>query len=493
MPYDDPNSWISEDLLKQQQDLARQFGRTPQATSPFGALAQGLGGIFGGLANTNVAAGLEQNQNVMADAMRKAAGAKSTADLSGILMSSGIPQLGVRGMDFKASGLQRQEEQNSPQALANLQRTRMGIAQLQQELEQARKTNPLKVQELEENIKKLKQRDAMETFKAELLGVGPQQPEQPAQPSQPTLRPQSYSAPEAPSVPSGAMPISNPGAPSTPSPVPGVTLVADNQPKATPEIDTSKLTDAQFLRWKAKSGDALKVYEYFKMLDKDATKARAMLDEMRNPDKIAKATQHDVDRDLIAATNLLSGLNEIQTMFNPTFLQAGGQIQNYVNSLRAKLGGGESLNEEQKAALQQYASFRSASWGVLNKRIKDMSGAAVTGNELERMLKDMPNPGTGIADGDDAVTFQAKLERTMKTAKMAVARLHYIRSQGWKGDITGLDKDGKLPALDQMPDIMRKEGAATMKRIKDANPGISDEEAFKRAKAENDKKFGLDV
>lgn len=473
MPYDDPNSWISEDLLKQQQDLARQFGRTPQATSPFGALAQGLGGIFGGLANTNVAAGLEQNQNVMADAMRKAAGAKSTADLSGILMSSGIPQLGVRGMDFKASGLQRQEEQNSPQALANLQRTRMGIAQLRREIEQAKLTDPLKVRQLQAQIDELEGKGGITGLVSKILKGEPDAALSPnaAPVAPPTARPMSNEAPSA----------ADPNL---------IRVQATTAPQAPAKVPEQGVMD--ILRSKSRAEREA----WALMLSKEPKRAMELLQQWVEP-KINKTTEHDLDKALMGAINATSRLTQVQKEFKPEYLQAGSQANLNFTALRDKyLSGKLKPGPQELAKLNDYAKWRSTAWEELNSYIKDLAGSAVTGNELERTLNARPNPGTGWFDGDSPQQYAAKMDATLRNGKAAIARFRYLREKGLLNAGETMAKREDLGAqfpLEKMGNIIDQEGAAVLERLKRENPGVPDQQLLPRAMDEVSKRFGLAI
>ena len=472
MPYDDPNSWISEDLLKQQQDLARQFGRTPQATSPFGALAQGLGGIFGGLANTNVAAGLEQNQNVMADAMRKAAGAKSTADLSGILMSSGIPQLGARGMDFKASGLQRQEEQNTPLARLNLAKTQLAMQQMRRELEQAKITDPLKVRQLQAQIDELEGKGGITGLINKIVRGEDQNPA-PTQPPAATLN---------------AKPMSNE------APSPGDPNLIRVQATATPKAPEEPVDPGVFDILRSRPRREREAWAI--MLHKEPKRAMELLQQWVEP-KINKTTEHDLDKALMGAINATSRLTQVQKEFKPEYLQAGSQANLNFTALRDKyLSGKLKPGPQELAKLNDYAKWRSTAWEELNSYIKDLAGSAVTGNELERTLNARPNPGTGWFDGDSPQQYAAKMDATLRNGKAAIARFRYLREKGLLNAGETMAKREDLGAqfpLEKMGNIIDQEGAAVLERLKRENPGVPDQQLLPRAMDEVSKRFGLAI
>lgn len=118
-------------------------------------------------------------------------------------------------------------------------------------------------------------------------------------------------------------------------------------------------------------------------------------------------------------------------------------------------GRGETSTRPAKE-LSRFAAFRSASVNNLNTILKELSGAAVTPQEYERLKNDVPQAGTGVFDGDDPVSFRSKLDRSMQTARSAIARYNFMRSKGLQFDRDSLDQ---FLSLDDVPAAYNKRGA----------------------------------
>ena len=128
------------------------------------------------------------------------------------------------------------------------------------------------------------------------------------------------------------------------------------------------------------------------------------------------------------AATQLGRLSDIEKRFDPKFLDIGNRMKMLGASWTAKAGG--KLSPEIQSDLGRYAAFRSAAVNNLNTVLKEVSGAAVTPQEYERIQSDQPVAGTGIFDGDDPVSFKAKMQRTTTALRSAIARLNFMRNQG---------------------------------------------------------------
>lgn len=177
---------------------------------------------------------------------------------------------------------------------------------------------------------------------------------------------------------------------------------------------------------------------------------------------IGTSSRTDVEKKIVNGVDLLSRLNSVQAQFTPEYQTLGDRAGKAWLGAQAKLG--RSLKPDQEAKLGDYAAYRSTAVDNLNATLKEMSGAAVTPQEYERIKASMPNAGTGIFDGDDPVTFQSKMGRVSRDAKLAVARYTYWRSQGMSGN------PWDNIALSDMPTVMAQREDELMARIKEANP-----------------------
>lgn len=157
------------------------------------------------------------------------------------------------------------------------------------------------------------------------------------------------------------------------------------------------------------------------------------------------------------AQESLQRLEGIRQTYKPEYSTIGTRTGFAWDSLKAKWNSGD-LAPEQVSELNDYATWRSSSVENLNRYINDLSGAAVSAQEAVRMQAALPNAGTGIFDGDDPVTYTAKLNRVLSDAKIAIARYNYAMRNGadWK----------QMPLYD-MKKVINQRGTEIEQQLKD--------------------------
>ncbi len=107
-PTSDPNNlqYMSPEAIRNRMTLANHLtGRATQPWAPHwsGILAAGITGAHGGLERAGAEAALSNNQRMTSDTLKRAGEAKDNAAMSRILMGSGIPGLGEKGLDTISS------------------------------------------------------------------------------------------------------------------------------------------------------------------------------------------------------------------------------------------------------------------------------------------------------------------------------------------------------------------------------------------------------
>ena len=190
-----------------------------------------------------------------------------------------------------------------------------------------------------------------------------------------------------------------------------------------------------------------------------------MLFDAANGPELQKKTASDIEEKTMNAATQLGRLSDIEKRFDPKFLDIGNRMKMLGASWTAKAGG--KLSPEIQSDLGRYAAFRSAAVNNLNTVLKEVSGAAVTPQEYERIQSDQPVAGTGIFDGDDPVSFKAKMQRTTTALKSAIARLNFMRNQGLRLNRENLDQ---FMALEDVPAAIDRRGAEIEQKLRQANP-----------------------
>ncbi len=201
---------------------------------------------------------------------------------------------------------------------------------------------------------------------------------------------------------------------------------------------------------------------------------------------LAKPTVNQLEERTMNAATQLGRIADIKQRFKSRFLQVPTRMQMLANSWTAKAGG--TLSPEQTRELNGYASFRSAAVNNLNTILKELSGAAVTPQEYERIQNDAPAAGTGIFDGDDPVSFQSKLDRTEQTLKMSIARFNFMRARGLNFDRDSLDQ---FMALDDVPAAIDARGAEIEQQLQQRNPKIDPQSLQQGVRQQLKREFGI--
>jgi hypothetical protein len=199
-----------------------------------------------------------------------------------------------------------------------------------------------------------------------------------------------------------------------------------------------------------------------------------------------KAGANKIDEGLLDSTSNLMRLDAISSQFKPEYQQYATKGMNWWNSVKEKAG--VNLNNKEKRDLEQFSAYKRNAINSLNEYIKSITGAAMTDAEAQRILKGLPNPGTGVFDGDSPTEFKAKMDDAIKRTKMAVARGAYLKRNGMSLE------DGKgnaIVPLDSMPQIMNARGLEIEEQLKSANPRIEAGPLGRAVRRQLSQEFGL--
>lgn len=174
-------------------------------------------------------------------------------------------------------------------------------------------------------------------------------------------------------------------------------------------------------------------------------------------------TLGQIEQNQFNAENALARLNGIEATFRPEFQTFGTRWSNMWASIRER--GGQNLSPREQTQLREYTVARAAALENLNQTIKDITGAAMSDGEAQRITATMPNPGTGLFDGDSPTEFRAKLDRATQSVRDAIIRYNWARSRGL---------DAFSIPLDEVPALVNRRGAEIEQAIRQANPGLND-------------------
>lgn len=144
---------------------------------------------------------------------------------------------------------------------------------------------------------------------------------------------------------------------------------------------------------------------------------------------LGKTAMNQVQEKALNASDLGARISSIAADFKPEYLTVGRRLQNAWQSGLAKVDP-KSVSEGDRKAMTEFATFKSRAYDNLNALLKELSGAAVTPQEFDRLKVSLPNPGTGVFDGDDPITFEAKLNRSLDDVQKSLARYRFYQATG---------------------------------------------------------------
>lgn len=152
---------------------------------------------------------------------------------------------------------------------------------------------------------------------------------------------------------------------------------------------------------------------------------------------VGKSTANKIDEKALNTAEIGSRISQIANDFKPEYQTLGTRLKNLWSSGKAKVSP-DSLSGAERQELDGFAVYKSRAVDNLSQILKEMSGAAVTTQEYERIKTAMPNAGTGLFDGDDPVTFEAKLKRVMEDTDRALARYQFYKMTGIPGSLDNI-------------------------------------------------------
>ncbi|WP_299986649.1 glycoside hydrolase family 73 protein [uncultured Ruegeria sp.] len=181
-----------------------------------------------------------------------------------------------------------------------------------------------------------------------------------------------------------------------------------------------------------------------------------------------KAT-NEIEGRILDSGAMLGRLNDTRALFKPQYLEISTRIGAKWGQLMDKMG---NATPEQQELVANFAQFKTEAFNNLNTSLKELSGAAVTPQEAERLLEQLPSVGTGILDGDSPTEFQAKLEQSIVQQQRAVARYNLWLATGRQG------KPWEMGSLDDVDKMINARGAQIEEQLRAA--GLTDESVIKQ-------------
>jgi hypothetical protein len=467
---DDPCQTPDEVARRRQQGAALFAQGTSVAplqhwTQALARAAQGgLGGYELGQARDQEQAGKAAANSALVGALT---GNQSPNDIAATALKN--PWTRDFGQNLAARSIAQKMQQDSPAARLDLERKQLDIDQLKQ-------TQPLNLDLLRAQTDAAKRKDAMDQYFIDLMNGG--------------------GSKGGPATSGGVQPQSFQGQGLPTSPAQKISDVTTTDPNliqaqtAQNQTAPAQKSPRDILAGRSEA----ERLQFMMTYKKDPAKAAEMLEKWANPQTMSKPAQHDIDKAEIGFTNLLGAFNEIQRLYDPKYLQGSPKIQYAINNIRDKwtpeTWKNLQLTPGEAEDLRKYEQFAATSMNNLNTRLKELSGTAVTESEMNRILRELPSPGTGPFSGDGPTAFKAKLDQGMRLAKMGIARQRYLRANNFSGDVNAAANS--IP-LEEMPKVIQRRGDAIQKIIEETNPGAPPDAIKASVRQQLVKEFGESI
>ena len=186
-----------------------------------------------------------------------------------------------------------------------------------------------------------------------------------------------------------------------------------------------------------------------------------------------------------------SRLRSIEQAFKPEYQTIESRIGNKWNELMDSFSSTrQSLTAEQKTQLADFSAYRADALNNLNQYIKEITGAAMTNAEAERIMRAMPNPGDGVFNGDSPTVFKAKLDAALRNSKLAIARYHYLSTNGFPGSV---DEMARALPLERMGGFIQQRTDQLLKDTLSQNPGLTQKDVAPIVRQRLRAEFGIDA
>lgn len=201
--------------------------------------------------------------------------------------------------------------------------------------------------------------------------------------------------------------------------------------------------------------------------------------------------RNKVDEGLLESGMRLQRLARIESQFKPEYQMIPTRVLTEALSIGDKFG--VNLSPENKKLLTDFSAYKRNAIDAMNEYIKSITGAAMSAEEARRILKGLPNPGQGLADGDSPTEFKSRLYDAIKATRMAEARLVYIKRNNSfaLADPTAMEAEFSRIPLSRMPSLMNQRASELEKQARERDPKMKLPEIRALVKRNLAQEFGL--
>lgn len=503
-----PN-FIPEDTIGRQYRLADTLRHQPQGSgnSWAGIIGNGIRTVGGNMIQGDTNNAVRSNADLRKQSIENLANANDPSTLSTTMLQSPVPE--IQELGLKTHIQQVTDDPTKEYRIRAAQAVQNGMKPGTPEFRSfvlagqlPAPKDPLDQEYKRAQIEKLQKVDPVDALVANMLGPQPQSgvpassPTSPQAPSAqpPMLLPQNFDG-VAPNSPNNPLLINVADTRVSPAGAPTQAPMQPTQaaPSASPSAPSpSDMIDTPFGRMSR--GDATRKGAALTLSPKYAAAGKALLDAASSgvggPNELSKPAQTKLDERTISAASTLGRLHDIRAQFKPEFQTLGGKLKMAGASWGSFLGPdivGKMAPETTKT-LQEFAAYKATAFDNFNQLLKELSGTAVSAQELARQKIVQPNPGEGIFDGDDPITFQSKIDQGEKIARSAIARMNFMRSKGLQFN---KDTAEQFLRLEDVPAAIDARGAEIEQQLRRDNPNVDPMKLEQAVKKQLGTEFGI--
>lgn len=159
--------------------------------------------------------------------------------------------------------------------------------------------------------------------------------------------------------------------------------------------------------------------------------------EVSTGSDITTKTKGALEEGIVNATDSLVTIKDIKDSFLPEYQTIATRWEAFKTGVQEKVEGipplewvANQFGEGDRQLLRDFTVYKRRAFDNMNTVIQQISGTAVSPAEADRLIRQLPNPGTGFFDGDSPTQFYGKLLDVERSLKRVVARYSYARRNG---------------------------------------------------------------
>jgi hypothetical protein len=216
---------------------------------------------------------------------------------------------------------------------------------------------------------------------------------------------------------------------------------AKTEPGWTPKTREEKLGyESDLAKMKAQYKTGMKVYD---------SQGNLIVDTGGGEPAMEKKTKGAIEEKLLDGREQLARMKTIQAEYKPEYQEIGSRLSNAWTGIKAKMG--KDIPKDDARKLTEWKKFQRKSIENINLYIKELTGAQMSEKEADRLRLAQPDPGENWWQGDDPITFKAKMDDIIKSARAAVARFEYYKAKGLSDqEIKGLVSSDQAISLEML-------------------------------------------